>query len=137
MRRTPEEQSLERLRKHPYGDAVEALAREESFVTRAMFGCLACYLHGRLMLALAAGDPPWDGVLVATAREHHAALCALVPALRVHPVLRKWLYLPAAEDGFERDARRLAELARADDPRLGVEPTARRRARGRRARRSR
>jgi hypothetical protein len=134
MRRTPEEQALARLLQHPYGDAVEALTREESLVTRAMFGCLACYVHGRLMLALAAGDPPWDGVLVATAREHHGALRALVPALRVHPVLRKWLYLAAAEDGFEREARRLAELARADDPRVGVEPTARRGTRGGRVR---
>jgi len=129
MRRTPEEQALARLLQHPYGDAVESLAREASLVTRAMFGCLACYVHGRLVFALAAGDPPWDGVLVATAREHHDALRALVPTLRVHPVLRKWLYLPAAEDGFEREAGRLAELARADDPRVGVEPAPRRPAR--------
>ena len=123
MRRTPEEQSRARLERHPHGDAMAMLAREESLVTRSMFGCLACYLHGRLMLALAAGDPPWDGVLVATSREHHGALCALVPALRAHPVLGKWLYLPAARDGFEHDARLLADLARADDPRVGVEPT--------------
>jgi hypothetical protein len=79
------------------------------------------------MLALASGDPPWDGILVATAREHHAALTGFVPELRVHPVLGKWLYLPAAEDGFERQARRLAELACADDARIGVEPKPRRR----------
>jgi hypothetical protein len=133
-RRLLEERVHARLLQHPHGDAVESLTREESLVTRAMFGCLACYVHGRLMLALAAGAPPWDGVLVATAREHHEALRALVPALRVHPVLRKWLYLPAAEDAFERDARRLAELARADDPRVGVEPAARRRTRRRRGR---
>jgi hypothetical protein len=40
MRRTPEEQSLARLLQHPYGDTVEELAREESFVTRSMFGCV-------------------------------------------------------------------------------------------------
>src|SRR5262245_2664821 len=96
-----------------------------------MFGCLACYAHGRLMVALAAGDPPWDGVLVATAREHHGALRALVPALSSHPVLGKWLYLPAAADGFERAARMLAELALADDPRIGVEPSVRSRKRPR------
>jgi hypothetical protein len=93
-----------------------------------MFGCVACYAHGRLMLALADGKPPWNGVLVATSREHHGALRALVPVLRVHPVLGKWLYLPGGEDGFEREARRLAALARTDDPRIGVEPTPRRRA---------
>lgn len=127
MRRPPEEQSLARLLRHPYGDTVEILACEESFVTRAMFGAVACYVHGRLMLALAAGDPPWDGILVATAREHHEALREFVPELRVHPVLGKWLYLPAADDGFERQARRLAELARADDRMIGVEPSQRRR----------
>ena len=125
MRRTPEEQALARLLAHPYGDVVEVLAREPSFLTRAMFGCLACYAHGRLMVALAAGNPPWDGVLVATAREHHGSLRALVPALNAHPVLRKWLYLPAAANGFERAARMLVELALADDPRLGVEPSVR------------
>ena len=130
MLRTPEEQAIVKLLRHPYGDLVEALARESSFVTRVMFGCLACYAHGRLMLALADGDPPWDGVLVATDRAHHGALQAVVPALCVHPVLGKWLYLPAAADAFEPAARLLAELALSDDPRLGVEPSARRRRTG-------
>ena len=137
MRRPPEERAIARLLQHPYGDAVESLTREESLVTRAMFGCLACYVRGRLVLVLADRDPPWDGVLVPTGREHHDALRALVPALRVHPVLGKWLYLAAAEDAFEREARHLAELARADDPRVGVEPTARQGRRGRRLRRQR
>ena len=130
MLRTPEEQAIAKLLRHPYGDLIEALARESSFSTRAMFGCLACYAHGRLMVALADGDPPWDGVLVATDRMHHAALRAFVPALCVHPVLGKWLYLPAAADDFEPAARLLAELALSDDPRLGVEPSPRRRRTG-------
>jgi hypothetical protein len=127
MRRTPEEQSLARLWAHRYGDAVDEITQEESFATRSMFGGVACYLHGRLALMLTAGEPPWDGILVPTAREHHAALQADIPVLRVHPVLGKWLYLPAGADGFEREARRLAALARADDPRIGVEPNVRRR----------
>jgi hypothetical protein len=127
MRRTPEEQAQARLLEHPYGDCAAELLRCESLVTRPMFGALACYVHGRLALVLAAGDPPWDGMLVATSREHHGRLQADVPELRVHPVLGKWLYLPASTDGFEREARRLASLARADDPRVGVEPKPRRR----------
>jgi hypothetical protein len=127
MRRTPEEQAQARILEHPYGDCVAELLREESLVTRPMFGALACYVHGRLALVLAAGEPPWDGMLVPTAREHHDRLRADVPELRVHPVLGKWLYLPASTDGFEREARRLASLARADDPRVGVEPKPRRR----------
>ena len=134
-RRTPEEQALERLLCHRYGDVVERVTEDESFVTRTMFGAVACYLHGRLVLLLADGDPPWDGILVATSRDHHDALRAELPALRVHPVLGKWLYLPADADAFEDDGRRLAALALADDPRVGVEPRPRRR-RGGRGRRS-
>jgi len=127
--------SLERLLRHRYGELVEDITADESFVTRRTFGCLSCYLHGRLKLALAEGRAHWDGVLVATAKEHHASLRRTVAALRPHPVLGKWLYLAASGDSFEDDARRLAALALADDPRIGVEPTPRReRARGRRTR---
>jgi hypothetical protein len=117
-----EDASLARLLRHRYGALVEDVAAEESFVTRTTFGCLSCYLHGRLKIVLADGDPPWDGVLVPTAVEHHAALRATVRALHVHPVLRKWLYLPAGSDEFEDDAHRIVELALADDVRVGVEP---------------
>jgi hypothetical protein len=126
-RLTPEERALERLLGHRYGEVVEAVTGDESFVTRAMFGAVACYLHGRLALLLADGDPPWDGILVATAREHHAVLRAELPALRVHPILGKWLYLPGDAESFEDDGRRVAALALADDPRIGVEPRPRRR----------
>lgn len=43
MRRTPEEQSVDRLRDNRYGALVEDLVDEESFVTRITFGCLSCY----------------------------------------------------------------------------------------------
>ena len=88
-------------------------------------------LRAMKTVALADGAPPWNGVLVATDRRHHAALRACVPALCVHPVLGKWLYLPAAANDFEPAARLLAELALSDDPRLGVEPSVRRRRTGR------
>ncbi|MGH7895980.1 MAG: hypothetical protein ACREQL_15005 [Candidatus Binatia bacterium] len=122
MKGTPEEQSLGRLLRHRYGELALGLAGEESFVARPMFGCVACYLHGRLKLVLADGERPWDGVLVPTAREHHTSLRRTMKALRVHPVLGKWLYLAASGDTFEDDARALAALALADDPRVGVEP---------------
>jgi hypothetical protein len=134
-----EERALARLLGHRFGPLVEGLAAEESFVVRVWFGFLACYVHGRLMLVLADKRPPWSGILVPTDPERHATLRALVPPLRVHPVLKKWLVLRPSAATFEDDALRLADLARADDPRLGVEPqaraTARRRSRGR-ARRS-
>ena len=134
MRRTPEEQSLDRLLRHRYGELVEAIASEQSFTTRSMFHCLGCYLHGRLTLVLADRTQPWDGILLPTTREDQASLRGEMPALRPHPVLGKWLYLAASVESFEDDARRLVELALAGDPRVGVEPQARR-ARGRARRR--
>jgi hypothetical protein len=130
-----EERALARLLGHRFGSLVEGLATEESFVARAMFGCLACYVHGKLMLVLADKRPPWSGVLVATDRERHPALRAVVPRLRAHPVLGKWLLLPASAPTFEDDVFRLVDLVRAEDPRLGVEPQPRRMTRGRGRRR--
>src|SRR5881409_3565207 len=53
VRRTPEEQSLDRLARHRYGALVEELAGEDAFLIRSMFHCLGCYLRGRLVLVLA------------------------------------------------------------------------------------
>jgi hypothetical protein len=107
---------------HPLQWVVEPLMDEPSYLQRAMFGCLGCYLHGRLMVVLAARREPWQGLLVPTAREHHAALLREEVALCVHPVLSKWLYLAEASDAFEKAAQRLVAWILADDPRIGVEP---------------
>jgi len=103
---------------------VEPLMEQPSYLQKAMFGCLGCYLHGRLMLVLAAHQEPWQGVLVPTAREHHAALLREEGELVVHPVLAKWLYLAESSDVFEAAAQRLVAWVLADDPRVGVEPSA-------------
>jgi hypothetical protein len=100
----------------------EPLQSDPSFFLRTMFGAKAAYLGGRMMLCFCAGEEPWRGVLVCTAREHHAALVAEFPALASHAILPKWLYLPESAPTFERDATRLVALARRLDPRLGIEP---------------
>lgn len=87
-----------------------------------MFGAKAVYLDGRNTLCFCAGEEPWRGLLVPTDRAHHASLRADFPDLQPHPVLGKWLYLPEAADAFERVAAELVRLARARDPRLGVQP---------------
>lgn len=100
----------------------DAFEREESFVRRPMFGCDAAYLDGLLCLVAADRDPPFNGLLVCTSRELHAALIEELPALRVHPVLGKWLYVPQADAAFEDTAEALTALVRARDPRIGVQP---------------
>ena len=121
-----EERALERLFSHRFGSLVESLTSEESFVVRAWFGMIACYVHGRLMLVLADKRPPWSGLLVPCDRERQAAMRAAFPALKVHSVLGKWLLLPESVDSFEDDAMKLADLARMDDQRFGIEPQPRR-----------
>jgi hypothetical protein len=110
-------------REHPLQWVVELLVEEPSYLQRAMFGCLGIYLHGRLMLVLAASREPWQGVLVPTAREHHPALLREEAELVTHPVLAKWLYLSESTEAFEETAQRLVERVVANDPRIGVEPS--------------
>ena len=105
---------------HPYSWLWEVLEEEPSFIVRAMFGTKAVYLDGKLMLCFSAKVEPWRGVLVCTSRDYHAPLVAEFPALEPHPILPKWLYLPESAETFERSARRLVELARMRDPRIGV-----------------
>lgn len=100
----------------------EPLESEPGFVLRAMFGAKAVYLDGKIVLCCSAGEEPWRGVLVPTDRAHHDALRAEFPALIVHSVLGKWLYLPESADAFERTAAAIVTLIRRRDPRIGVIP---------------
>ncbi|HOF09327.1 MAG TPA: hypothetical protein PLV33_04945 [Opitutaceae bacterium] len=108
---------------HPHAWIWEPLEADPRFLLRAMFGCKAAYLDGKMMLCFAAKDEPWRGVLVCTAREQHASLMQTLPALTPHPVLSKWLYLPEARGDFETVAARIVELVRRRDPRIGVLPS--------------
>lgn len=111
---------------HPYAWLWEPLELDPRCVLRAMFGTKAAYVDSRLVLCFAAKAEPWRGVLVCTERQHHALLIAQFPALKPHPILAKWLYLPESAAAFETTAQRLVALAGARDPRLGVESAKRR-----------
>lgn len=108
---------------HPLEWLAEPLAGEPTFLLKSWFGGRTLMLHGRHHLFLTAQGEPWQGVLVCTDHEHQASLRTEFPALRPHPVLKKWLYLPEAADSFEADAKRLVQLVRAADPRIGIEPS--------------
>ncbi len=109
---------------HPFQWLAEPLLAEPTFVLKAWFGGRTIMLHGLHMLFLTAQGEPWQGVLVCTFHEHQPSLLAEFPALTQHPVLKKWLYLPERAETFERDARRLVQLVRTRDPRLGIPPSA-------------
>jgi len=99
------------------------LERDANYSHRKMFGCDAAYLDESLYLVVADRNDPWSGVLVCTSKERHAALLSEIPNLLSHPVLGKWLYLPQGDEAFESTAEKLAALALARDPRMGVMPT--------------
>lgn len=110
-------------REHPLQWLAEPLLDEPTFVLKSWFGGRTLMLDGRHQLFLTTQGEPWQGVLVCTFHEHQESLRAEIPSLAPHPVLGKWLYLPEDAETFERDARRLVQLVRARDPRIGVMPS--------------
>lgn len=105
----------------------DAFERDLTYVRRRMFGCDAAYIDGLLCLIVADRNKPWNGLLVCTSHERHAALIADIPALRPHPVLGKWLYVPQDDPAFESTVEKMTALVLARDPRVGVEPKPRKR----------
>jgi hypothetical protein len=94
-----------------------------------MFGCEACYVDGRLVLVLADTEEPWNGLLVPTEREHQPKLRAQYPALSPHPILPKWLYLPAELDQFETVAQAIVRSICMGNELIGVIPSEKRKRR--------
>ena len=108
----------------------DAFAGRPTFFTKQMFGGLAAYVHERQMLVLVeptkTGRWKWHGVLVCTAVEHHASICADFPALAPHAVLRKWLYIDSTHDEFESTMEAVARRIARNDHRFGIVPRDRR-----------
>jgi hypothetical protein len=107
--------------KNPLLWVFESLEDDPRFFLRKLFSFDAAYLDERLYLAVAGGKEPWNGLMVCTSRQHHAALRSQFPQLVAHKVLGKWLYLSQSHPEFETTAADLAAMARKRDPRLGVE----------------
>jgi len=110
---------------HPLQWLAEPLLGEASFELKSWFGGRTVMLEGKHHLFLTTQGEPWQGVLVCTFHEHQSSLRAEFPSLVQHPVLKKWLYLPESSETFENDARRLIQLVRRRDPRLGIPPSPR------------
>jgi hypothetical protein len=101
---------------------LEALERDSGYLRRRMFGCEAAYIDGLLCLVVADRDEPWNGLLVCTSHDRHAALVEEMPALKPHPVLGKWLYVRQGDPAFEDIVEKTTSLVLARDERIGVEP---------------
>jgi hypothetical protein len=112
-------------KEQPLRWVIESLMDEPSYLEKSMFGCMACYVHGRLALLLTSGDEPWNGLLIPTDHQFHDSIHRDYRDVVQHPVLKKWLYLPESTEDFESDAQEIVEAIRMNDSRFGVEPTER------------
>ncbi len=110
-------------KEQPLRWVIEPLTDLPSYIEKSMFGCLACYVHGRLALLLSSGAEPWNGLLIPTDHQFHESILTDYRDVVQHPVLKKWLYLRESSEGFESDAQDIIEAIRMNDPRFGVEPT--------------
>jgi hypothetical protein len=120
--------STKKKKKHiPLQWVIEHLMEEPSYLEKPMFGCQACYLHGRLVLLLTSGAEPWNGLLIPTDYQFHDAIRKDFKTVKQHPVLKKWLYLPEASEDFESEAADVVEAIRMNDQRFGVETKERKR----------
>jgi len=73
--------------KNPLLWIFETLEDDPHFFLRKLFSFDAAHLGTRVYLAVSGGDEPWNGLLVCTAREHHASLLRQFPQLVSHAVL--------------------------------------------------
>ena len=106
----------------------------DELYTKRMFGGLAVYVHGRMVMVLmeTAGVQEyrgkrydidlWDGILLSVEREVHSSLINEFPSMFPHPVLSKWLYLPQTVDDFEDVALEIAQAIGRNDLRFGILP---------------
>jgi hypothetical protein len=96
-----------------------------------MFGGLAVYLFGRMMMLLV--EPAktrrwnWHGVLICTEHALQAEVIAEFPQLAPHEILKKWLYIDSRHDDFEPVMERVAKAIARDDQRFGTRPKPQRR----------
>jgi len=120
---------IKAVKAHSLEWLLEPLQDQDTYIRKKMFGCEAVYLNGRLMLVLAVGGEPWNGLLVATSREHHSALQKQWSRLTSHTVLGKWLYISQNDAAFESTATSIVKSILNADGRIGVEPAPRKRKR--------
>ena len=95
---------------------------EPSYLEKPMFGCLAVYLNGLMVLLLTEGEEPWNGLLIPTEHQFHDSIKKDFKDVVQHSVLKKWLYLPENIEYFETVASDIVHALEMNDPRFGVEP---------------
>jgi hypothetical protein len=104
----------------------EVFEERASFFTKRMFGGLAVYLFGRMMMVLVeptkTGRWKWHGALVCTEHAQQPSILEEFPQLAPHDVLKKWLYIDSRHEDFEQTMEQVAKAIARDDQRFGIHP---------------
>jgi hypothetical protein len=104
----------------------QAFEDHPSYFTKRMFGGLAAYLFGRMMMVLVeptkTGRWKWHGVLICTEHVQRLAIMEEFPALAPHDILKKWLYIDSRHERFEPTMEGVAKAIARDDQRFGIHP---------------
>lgn len=103
----------------------EPLLARPGALLRRMFGATAIYVNGVLLLVLADGEQPWNGLLFPAERSEHPTILADFPWLAPHVILPKWLYLSVEDERFEFRGQMLIQRMIEGDARFGVIPAPR------------
>ena len=94
-------------------------------ITKRMFGCVAIYIEGRIVLALREREdqPEDNGVWLVTVKKYHKSLQLDFPSLRTIKLfgarVSNWQLLPADCDEFEESVIKVCELVMDGDSRIG------------------
>jgi hypothetical protein len=104
----------------------EVFEERASFFTKRMFGGLAVYLFGRMMMVLVeptkTGRWKWHGVLICTEHAQQPSILDEFPQLAPHDILKKWLYIDSRHEHFEQTMEGVAKAIARDDQRFGIHP---------------
>ena len=108
----------------------------KDYLRKHMFGGFAYYVNTKLVLAVFEGDSSkvhnkvtypfavWNGCLFPVERIHHQEIHRLFPFLVPHPVLPKWMYLPAETEDFDILVENVIKQIGKDSPLFGIIPKA-------------
>lgn len=101
---------------------------------KRMFGGFAYYLEEKLVLVAFESEGNktyrgqkfdfelWYGCMFPAEKENHPAILDLFPFLFPHPILAKWLYLPAESEDFETNVQTVLRELRRRNPLFGSVP---------------
>lgn len=105
---------------HPLVWIFEPLENRTDFIKKKMFGMQSAYFGDKLVLVVGASEEPWNGLFIATYREHHESLQKELPEFKPHSILGKWLYMSQLHPDFESVANTVVNLVLKNDFRIGV-----------------